>query len=197
MPDLENATIQLYEDESLADTLRDPAATDLLRWGAGRLQTIAERYPKETEFAETFKKLRQIMKRVNRLVGERQHSPPEDQAEILSNIAEGAYELGWTPPVQGIEALVRALRSMPEPAALQAVLDWIDPSVPVQAQAEDQNATDDDDSPVSTRLVPRVNTNESASPSDTLPESRDHSNDEEGFWGHTSQKDHSSDDESY
>lgn len=93
--DLENASIRLYEDISLTDELDDQEAQILLKWGAQKLAQIVQTTNDEELFEQQFKTLRQLMKRINRMIGQRTDLDDEQLASYLEKFVAGAHELGY------------------------------------------------------------------------------------------------------
>jgi hypothetical protein len=91
MVDLESATIQLYEDESLTGDLQDTEAQLLLKWGETRLAPLIAQYAEDEEgFDAAFKLIRRFIRAVSQFVGNRQYADPEEQAELLTHVSETA-----------------------------------------------------------------------------------------------------------
>lgn len=97
MPDIENATIRMYEDISLTDELTDDPAQKLLRWGEARLVTMVENIPDDEQFEDRFKQLRKLIKSINRFTGRRHNMPSEEQIGYVWKLLDTAKELGYEP----------------------------------------------------------------------------------------------------
>lgn len=89
---------RLYESSSLADDLNDAEAQVLLKWGEGQIDRLAESYPEEFEQKARF--LRQLMKNINRFVGQREFNEMDGQQKYMSKVAQYLEPLGW----QGISS---------------------------------------------------------------------------------------------
>ncbi len=127
------AAEQLLEDSSLTGDLMDTEGRRLLQWGV----TLAERLAARTEgipdeeveaaFDEQLEKLRGIMRRINRLVGQAPLMDPEKATSILAKLLEGAAELpvplARSPEDVTSEAAV--LLRLPPDQALERLLSLI------------------------------------------------------------------------
>ena len=94
MSQAERATEQLYENTDVREDLTDDEAQVLLKWGEARIAKLAEQGMDDTQFDEAFDNLLKIMSRINRLVGRRDFSTPEEQKEWMDKIAESAGAMG-------------------------------------------------------------------------------------------------------
>jgi hypothetical protein len=94
MSQAERATEQLYENTDVREDLTDDEAQVLLKWGEARIAKLAEQGMDDTQFDEAFDNLLKIMSRINRLVGRRDFSTPEEQQEWMDKIAESAGAMG-------------------------------------------------------------------------------------------------------
>ncbi|MBN1285801.1 MAG: hypothetical protein JXB47_10420 [Anaerolineae bacterium] len=88
----EQLAAQLLEDESLTDELDDEDADMLIKWGLAQIEALvarahtagkspksaASREQHEADLDTQTKQIRQIMKRINRLVGQRALLDPEE-----------------------------------------------------------------------------------------------------------------------
>lgn len=83
----------LYDSAALRDDLNDGEATILLMWGEGQVARIAKDYPNEFEQKNRF--LRQVIKGINRFVGQREYNEIEGQKEYLSKVTMYLPQLGW------------------------------------------------------------------------------------------------------
>lgn len=124
--DLENASIQLYEDISLTDELDDSEAQTLLKWGEQQLSKLAT---DEAQFEQNFKALRQMLKRINRMVGRRADLDDDDVKKSLGKFVESAQQLGYsTITPESAPQLFELLRSEQSQAeVLQGIIDRITP----------------------------------------------------------------------
>lgn len=119
------ATIQaererLYESSSLRDDLNDAEAMVLLNWGEKQVERLAGDYP--TEFEQKSRFLRQLMKHINRFVGQREFNDAVGQREYLGKVVKYLEPLGWSGITE--EHLMRDLPSDAKDmnGTLQAVL---------------------------------------------------------------------------
>lgn len=127
------AAEQLSEDSSLTGDLMDTEGARLLQWGI----TLAERLAVRTEgtpgeeanatFDEHIYKLRGVIRRINRLVGQAPLMDPEKATSILIKLLEGVTELPidltWSPGDITAEAAV--LLQLPPDQALDRLLSLI------------------------------------------------------------------------
>jgi hypothetical protein len=84
---------RLYESAALRDDLNDAEATVLLKWGETEIERLALLFPDELEQKARF--LRQVIKHINRFVGQREFNQLEGQKEYLSKIFPYLPQLGW------------------------------------------------------------------------------------------------------
>ena len=84
---------RIYSSSSLRDDLNDAEATVLLEWGESQLQRLAEVFPDEFEAKARF--LRQLLKNINRFVGQREFNDMTGQAKYMSKISMYLEPLGW------------------------------------------------------------------------------------------------------
>lgn len=84
---------RLYESSSLRDDLNDAEATTLLEWGETQIERLAKKYP--DEFEEKARFLRQLLKHINRFVGQREFNEMDGQREYMSKVSMYLQPLGW------------------------------------------------------------------------------------------------------
>lgn len=84
---------RLYESASLRDDLDDAEATTLLRWGEEQVQRLAAEYPDDFEQKARF--LRQLIKNINRFVGQRQYNDEAGQREYMEKVDKYMAQLGF------------------------------------------------------------------------------------------------------
>ncbi len=84
---------RLYESSALRDDLNDAEATVLLAWGEKQVDRLAEEFPEEFEKKARF--MRQLLKGINRFVGQREFNEMEGQAQYMSKILMYLEPLGW------------------------------------------------------------------------------------------------------
>jgi hypothetical protein len=127
------AAEQLLEDSSLTGDLMDTEGKRLLQWGI----TLAERLAAQTEgipdeeadvtFEAHLEKLRGVIRRINRLVGQAPLMDPEKATSILTRLLEDAAELpvslAWSP--ENITAEAAVLLQLPADQALDRLLSLI------------------------------------------------------------------------
>lgn len=93
MPDIQSEKERLYESSSLRDDLPDEPARVLLEWGEGQVDRLAQDYPDEFEQKARF--LRQVIKNINRFVGQREYNDAAGQADYMNKVVMYLPELGW------------------------------------------------------------------------------------------------------
>jgi hypothetical protein len=117
----------LYESTSLRDDLNDDEATILLKWGEGQVEQIAQDF--SDGFEQKCRFLRQLIKNINRFVGQREFNEYEGQQKYMKKISMYLPQLGWEAITE--EQLFSVL---PEDKAdmnsnLQAILELLSPRV--------------------------------------------------------------------
>ncbi|MEO1290154.1 MAG: hypothetical protein AAFV93_20575 [Chloroflexota bacterium] len=86
---------RLYESASLRDDLNDSEAKILLEWGESQVERLAQEYPDEFEKKGRF--LRQLLKNINRFVGQREFNEADGQREYISKFVKYLEPLGcWS-----------------------------------------------------------------------------------------------------
>jgi len=81
---------RLYESAALRDDLNDEEARVLIEWGKQKIESAA--HAPDEEFEAQCRSLRQLMKRINRFVGQREFLDESGEAEYLGKVAQ------WLPP---------------------------------------------------------------------------------------------------
>ena len=85
---------RLYESSALRDDLNDAEATVLLlQWGEGQVERLAEEFPGEFEKKARF--MRQLLKGINRFVGQREFNEIDGQTKYMSKFVKYLEPLGW------------------------------------------------------------------------------------------------------
>lgn len=85
---------RLYESSSLRDDLNDAEAMVLLTWGEGQIERLATDFPEDFEKQARF--MRQLLKGINRFVGQREFNEMEGQSKYMKKIVMYLEPLGWT-----------------------------------------------------------------------------------------------------
>lgn len=91
--DIDMEREKLYESPSLRDDLNDDAATVLLQWGETQVEKLASDHPEE--FEAYTRSLRQLLKRINRFVGQREFQDLAGQHEYMSKVMMWLPRLGF------------------------------------------------------------------------------------------------------
>ncbi|MGJ3237442.1 MAG: hypothetical protein ACFE0Q_01925 [Anaerolineae bacterium] len=138
---------RLYESSSLRDDLNDAEATVLLEWGESQLERLAQDFPEEFEQKARF--LRQLLKNINRFVGQREFNEIDGQQKYMSKISMYLEPLGWA----GIDE-AQLFEALPEDKAdmaanLAAILRVLSPDESDSPTDKDDGTppTPDDDAP--------------------------------------------------
>lgn len=116
---------RLYESSSLRDDLNDSEATVLLNWGQQQVERLAKDYPEEFEAKCRF--LRQMLKNINRFVGQREFNDAAGQQKYMKKVAMYLEPLGFSSVTQ--EGLFARLPDDPANMAgnLDAILRTLSP----------------------------------------------------------------------
>lgn len=151
---------RLYESTSLRDDLNDDAATVLLRWGEEQVQALGQRIDNEEQFEQQARFLRQLMKQINRFVGQREFNDHAGQQKYMDKITMWLSKLELDLQQVTGDALFAAL---PDDAAdlvgnVQAIINRLTPlaepeatSTPdTPAASSDTTATDHTTAPEGT-----------------------------------------------
>lgn len=117
---------RLYESASLRDDLNDEEAQTLLTWGQQQVRRLAAEYPENFEQQTRF--LRQLIKGINRFVGQREFQKTrDDEDNYMKKIMLWLPKLGWDDVTR--EQLYQALPDDKSDMAgnLQAILRVLSP----------------------------------------------------------------------
>lgn len=119
---------RLYESTALRDDLMDPEAEILLRWGEGQVERLAREMPDEFEQKSRF--LRQLLKHINRFVGQREFNDTAGQVKYLADVVKWLGPLGFSSD-HSVESLLSILPPDAKDmnATLQAVLAALTPPI--------------------------------------------------------------------
>lgn len=119
---------RLYESTALRDDLMDPEAEILLRWGEGQVERLAREMPDDFEQKSRF--LRQLLKHINRFVGQREFNDTAGQAKYLADVVKWLGPLGFSGD-HSVESLLSILPPDAKDmnATLQAVLAALTPPI--------------------------------------------------------------------
>lgn len=132
---------RLYESSSLRDDLNDSEATVLLTWGEGQIDRLAQAFPDEFEQKARF--MRQVLKHINRFVGQREFNDLDGQKKYMDKIGKYLEAVGWADV--STNTLFAALpKDKADMAAnLNAILKVLSPSKAVEdAPTDDAPPTD-------------------------------------------------------
>jgi hypothetical protein len=129
MPTEQEISLQqqsLYDSAALRDDLNDAEATVLLTWAEGQVARVAKDFPDEFEQKNRF--LRQVIKGINRFVGQREFNELDGQKEYMSKFSMYLSQLGWGHVTE--DALFAALPTDKKDMAgtLNAILSLLSPA---------------------------------------------------------------------
>jgi hypothetical protein len=141
----QSALQQLYEDANLRDELTDDEAQPLYQWAEAQIAQLDAAAADDAAFETSLEALRRLLKSINRFVGRRPFSTPDQQAEGLAKIAEHAQSLGYALPSERQSAFLQSQAATDNLSALSALLNEIGGAV-TEAQAE--SAPTQDSAPV-------------------------------------------------
>ena len=92
---VENAIQQLYEDPGLREDLSDDEVPTMLQWAEREVAKLDANSPDDAAFETGFEALRKLLMSINRYIGRRSYSSPEEQQAEMDRIAERAGTLGY------------------------------------------------------------------------------------------------------
>jgi hypothetical protein len=129
MPTEQEISLQqqsLYDSAALRDDLNDAEATILLTWAEGQVARVAKDFPDEFEQKSRF--LRQVIKGINRFVGQREFNELDGQKEYMSKFSMYLPQLGWGHVTE--DALFAAIPADKKDmfGTLKAILDLLSPA---------------------------------------------------------------------
>jgi hypothetical protein len=129
MPTEQEISLQqqsLYDSAALRDDLNDAEATILLTWAEGQVARVAKDFPDEFEQKNRF--LRQVIKGINRFVGQREFNELDGQKEYMSKFSMYLPQLGWGHVTE--DALFAAIPADKKDmfGTLKAILDLLSPA---------------------------------------------------------------------
>ena len=133
---VEAAIQSFYEDADLRGELTDDEANVLLRWAETELSKVDAASADDAAFEAATDTLSSLIKSINRFIGRRGYSTPEEQAAGFAKISAHAKALGYPLPADAFTASFDAQAAADNITALQALLSDIEHSAaPVAAQA--------------------------------------------------------------
>jgi hypothetical protein len=125
---VESAVLRLYEDPGLRDELTDDEATPMLKWAEGEVARLDATSADDADFGTATAVLRKLLTAVNRFIGRRAYTTPEEQAAAMDKIAEHATTLGYAMPPERRAAFMQTQATADNLAALTALLAMVDGS---------------------------------------------------------------------
>jgi hypothetical protein len=118
---------RLYESAVLREELNDDEATILLEWGEKQVIRLAKGVADGAELEQQARFLRQLLKNMNRFVGQRQYNNRDEQMEYLEKVVQWLAKLGFkehaTPDL--LDKLPSDAKDMA--GTLRALISAIDP----------------------------------------------------------------------
>ncbi|HLU11096.1 MAG TPA: hypothetical protein VK003_15600 [Oceanobacillus sp.] len=129
----ENAIQQLYEDPGLREDLSDDEVPTMLQWAERQVAKLDTESPDDDTFETRFEALRKLLTSINRYIGRRSYSTPEEQTAEMDRIAERAGTLGYT--LEEDPMSFEAQGAVDNITAMKALLAKID-------GGEDESSTD-------------------------------------------------------
>lgn len=121
---------RLYESTALRDELNDDEATILLEWGEKHVVRLAQASADGAALEQQARFLRQLLKNINRFVGQRQYNNREEQLVYLEKVVQWLGKLGFKEH-SGPDLIDKMPADSKDMAAtLRALLDAIDPAAP-------------------------------------------------------------------
>lgn len=127
MANAERAIEKLYEDAAVRDSLADPEADTLLRWGEDQIMRLADEAPDDATFEAQVDHIRRLLKDTNRFVGERAQMDAETRVARLNALMAEGEALG-APPAAQASALADSFASGDDATTLQALLGLLTPA---------------------------------------------------------------------
>jgi hypothetical protein len=127
MANAERAIEKLYEDAAVRDSLADPEADTLLRWGEDQIMRLADEAPDDATFEAQVDHIRRLLKDTNRFVGERGQMDAETRVARLNALMTEGEALG-APPAAQASALADSFASGDDATTLQALLGLLTPA---------------------------------------------------------------------
>jgi hypothetical protein len=163
----ENAIQQLYEDPGLRDELSDDEVPTMLQWAEGAVAKLDARSADDAAFDAGFDALRKLLTSINRYIGRRAYSTPDEQVVEMDRIAERAGMLGYSMPFEQASTLFQAQGAEDNITALAALLAKIDGSA-AESGATTALSTPATESPVvgTTPGIQRIHVAPTQSPSE-------------------------------
>ena len=133
---------RILENENLTDNLEDEDANLLLDWGTDHARRMIQDVADEDLAGAKINAVMAVMRKVNRIVGERASLPSQDlvtQIDALGQLHTWACGGACNHDVAAIEVLF-ASRAVASPSqTLQSLLDWLAPG---QSQGEPTTSTE-------------------------------------------------------
>ena len=133
---------RLYESESMTDELPDTEAETLLNWGSSQIKHLAQH---SQDLESDSKRLRQLIKYINRFVGQREFMDTDQQLEELESVVKWAKRLKIDITEQQVQEALQPIANMA--TDLDAILPLVNLApTPASAAQETQPAPNFSDS---------------------------------------------------
>jgi hypothetical protein len=157
---LEQEIQRLYESSAVRDDLNDSEAQVLLQWGEAYLRQCAIETTSDEEFEQRSKYMRQLMKGINRFVGQREFMDSMREFEQLNKVMKWLPHTGLGDVNQAQVAVNLPEDKSDMRANLDAILEMLTPGKsPFASQAAPEapsHAADVQDAPTQTDETPKL-----------------------------------------
>ena len=143
MPDqteIQSERERLYESEVLREDINDDEATVLLEWGEKHIVRLAGEADDSKSLEQQARFLRQLIKNINRFVGQRQYNNQEEQLGYMAKVVQWLPNLGFKtftsedlldkmpPDAKDMGATLRALLDAIDPGSVEDQLEKLPPT---------------------------------------------------------------------
>lgn len=121
---IEAEKLRLYESPALREDINDDEASILLKWGEEQVLRLAGQ---DGDFEKQCQFLRQLIKHINRFVGQREYNDEAGQSEYMEKVVMWLPRLGF-PALTAGELMVQLPPNAKDMAAtLRAILNTLTP----------------------------------------------------------------------
>lgn len=129
----EFAVQQLYEDSSVRDELPDDDAQLLLTWAESEISRLDHETADDEQFSAAADALRRLLMQINRLVGGRAGSTPDEQRARFDRIAALAASIGHPLPPGAIASFGSAQADVGDAGLITALTALISGGLEAQS----------------------------------------------------------------
>ncbi|MGB1287244.1 MAG: hypothetical protein ACPG7F_11965 [Aggregatilineales bacterium] len=154
---------RLYESGALRDDLNDDEAKVLLQWGEEQVVRLSEQVS-DDDFEKQCRFLRQLIKSINRFVGQREFNERDGQLEYLGKVEK------WLTKVDGFRELSadEVLAKLPEKSDmmsdLKTMLAMVSPAKSVTRENNSDVSTAEDNPNIDTEVNEAIATSITVNP---------------------------------